>query len=104
VSAGTAVESNGFLISQPYVEGEEIRFRDRTWAFRDPSGTEKRVRGPKEYRHALSTIINSFIGNGFRIDGFWEEVEVDFAAKVGSWEHFQSVAPPWLILWATKTQ
>jgi ubiquinone/menaquinone biosynthesis C-methylase UbiE len=93
---------NGFLITQPYIEGEEIQYTDRVWNFADPSGQEKKVAGPKEYRHTLSTIINTLIENGLRVDGFWEETEVDPTAKVGSWEHFKSIAPPWLIVWATK--
>jgi SAM-dependent methyltransferase len=93
---------NGFLISQPYVDGDQIECMDPYWIFADPDGKDKKVEGPKEYRHALSTIINSLIANRFVIKGLWEEIGTKPNPEIGSWEHFKRVAPPWLTIWVQK--
>jgi 2-polyprenyl-3-methyl-5-hydroxy-6-metoxy-1,4-benzoquinol methylase len=92
----------GFLLSQPYVDGAQVTYADPYWEFTDPHGKNQRVQGPKEYRHSLSTIINSLISNGLIIKGFWETVGTELNPASGSWEHFMRVAPPWLTIWAQK--
>ena len=92
----------GFLLSQPYVDGAQVMYADPYWEFSDPEGKRQRIQGPKEYRHSLSTMINCLICNGFGIKGFWEEVGTEPNPETGSWEHFMKVAPPWLTIWAQK--
>ena len=92
----------GFLLSQPYVDGAQVTYADPYWEFSDADGKKQRVQGPKEYRHSLSTIINGLICNAFRIEGFWEAVGTEANPETGSWEHFMKVAPPWLTIWAQK--
>jgi hypothetical protein len=58
------------------------------------------VRGPRECRHTLSTVINGLVQHGFVILGAWEDAGGDLDAKPGTWEHFTSIAPPWLSFWA----
>jgi ubiquinone/menaquinone biosynthesis C-methylase UbiE len=93
---------NGFLLSQPYIDGAQIHYAEPYWTFTDQTGIKQRVEGPKEYRHSLSTIIKGLIQNGFEIDGMWEEVGTDPNPEVGSWEHFKKIAPPWLTIWVHK--
>ena len=93
---------SGFLISQPYIDGNEIRPMDPYWTFTDPDGNCRKIEGPKEYRHSLSTIINNLIANGFRLKGLWEKIGTEPNPEVGSWEHFKTIAPPWLTIWAQK--
>jgi SAM-dependent methyltransferase len=93
---------DGYLINRPYVDGGCIEYANPIWTFRDPEGRDRSVEGPREFRHSLSTIMNSLIGSGFRIDGFWEEIGKEEDPKTGSWEHFKKVAPPWLTIWGTR--
>jgi ubiquinone/menaquinone biosynthesis C-methylase UbiE len=95
-------KDDGFIISSYYKDGAEVENADPLWQFTDPEGKLHRVRGPKEFRHYLSTIINTTIKSGLRILGLWEEVGAEQNPKHGSWEHFMRVAPPWLTIWGEK--
>ena len=94
--------NEGFLLTQPYVDGQQIKYRSPYWTFADSDGRERKVRGPREYRHSLSTIVNSLIACGFTIDGLWEDLATGPSPKVGTWYHFRTLAPPWLTIWARR--
>ena len=64
-------------------------------------GTSRRVKGPKEFRHTLSTVVNGLVKQGFMIRGVWEEATDEANPPPGSWEHFKLITPPWLTFWAT---
>ena len=91
-------DGNGYPLSRQYADGELLG-EDPHWEFSDPTGVRQRVRGPREFRHTLSTLINGLIGAGFAISGFWEEANGDIGAKPGSWAHFTAVAAPWITFW-----
>ena len=59
-----------------------------------------RIRGPREFRHTLATLVNGLIGRGFAIQGMWEGDAGRLDATPGTWGHFQAYAPPWLTIWA----
>ncbi|MFW5738388.1 MAG: hypothetical protein ACOCYX_05705 [Spirochaetota bacterium] len=61
------------------------------------------MEGPVEYRHSLSTIVNRCIAEGPSIDGLWECLGDAADPEPGSWDHFERVAPPWLVVWTTRT-
>ncbi len=88
----------GYLHKMPDIDGEEIF--DSEWEFLDEDGNHHRVRGPREFRHALSTLINGLVELGFTILGFWEGPHIDEPATPGSWEHYLQVAQPNCTLWA----
>ncbi|MDP8237541.1 MAG: methyltransferase domain-containing protein [Candidatus Hatepunaea meridiana] len=90
----------GYSVKRTYTDNAEVLSDDPYWDVKSQTGDIKRVRGPKEYRHILSTVINGIIRNGFVILGLWEKLNGDPDAKPGSWEHFKSIAPPYLTLWA----
>ncbi len=92
----------GYAVEFPYVDGQEMAFEDMAWAFEDADGKGKRVDGPREWRHALSTVVNGLIERGLSILGLWEDGTGDAGAEPGSWEHFTSMFPPWLIVWARR--
>lgn len=91
---------NGYALRQPYLDGAELIFSDPHWDIYAEDGTTKRVIGPHEYRHTLSTLINTLAEQGFIILGTWEELTNDPNAQPGTWEHFKFIAPPWLTIWA----
>jgi SAM-dependent methyltransferase len=90
----------GYLLHRPYVEGEII-FDDLYWDIDDEDGNNKRVKGPKEFRHTLSTLLNGLIKQGFMILCMTEDTGDDPDAEPGTWQHFMAVAAPWLHFWAS---
>ena len=95
----------GYRLWDTYGDGE-LSIADPHWEFADPDGENQRVRGPREFRHTLTTLINGMIGQGFRLVRVGEygagEGESDAGAEPRTWEHFKSVAPPYLDFWAVR--
>jgi len=92
---------HGYLLKLPYVEGAQTVPRDYSWDIQSEDGTKRRVRGPREFRHTLSSILNGLIKQQFVILGLWEETSGESNAKPGTWQHFETIAVPFLSLWAT---
>lgn len=90
----------GYPLKQPYLNGAELVFADAAWTFEDHTGAQRRVTGPREFRHTLSAVINGLVQHGFVVLGLWEELSQEPDAASGTWEHLKSIAPPWLTLWA----
>jgi SAM-dependent methyltransferase len=90
----------GYLLTSPYIDGAEAEAED--WDVEDENGAKQKMKGPREFRHTLSTIVNSLVANGCVILGLWEELTQDPAAPPGTWEHFKAIAPPWLTVWVMK--
>ena len=90
----------GYPLKEPYVDGAEVIFDNPYWEFEDSDGTPRRVEGPREFRHTLSTLVNGLIEQGFILLGVWEDDRGDAGVEPGSWEHFKAIAPPWLTFWA----
>lgn len=89
----------GYLVSRPYVDEQEIVGDDHEWDVWREDGSCVRVRGPHEYRHTLTTVFNTLIVNRLRLIGLWEETASDPNAEPGSWDHLQSILPPWFTIW-----
>jgi len=92
----------GYLLQDGYVEGAEAVCGDGYWDLTDTDGRARRVLGPHEFRHTLTAWINGLIRRGFRLVDVHEEPHGSSDAEPGSWEHFCSVAPPWLVVWARR--
>jgi SAM-dependent methyltransferase len=90
----------GYVLRRPFVEGTPIEFEDATWGIWE-DGREVRVEGPHEFRHSLASVVGGLIERGFALLGLWENADsADPEAEPGSWDHFCSIAPPYLELWA----
>jgi ubiquinone/menaquinone biosynthesis C-methylase UbiE len=92
----------GYPIWQPYKDGYQIETNDPNWNFIDNKGNEVKLESPNEFKHTLSTVLNSLIEKGFKLLRFEEYSEGDFNSEPGSWEHYVSIAPPWFFLWLEK--
>ncbi len=88
----------GYPLGLLYEDGAEILWTDPDWTVEDEDGMVWQVRGPREFRHSLSTVVNGLIGRGFVILGIWEEGDGDPKAAPGTWAHLKAVAPPWITL------
>lgn len=94
----------GYLMSEPYIDGAEIDhdrlFEVPEWTFENEYGAQHRIRGPREFRHTLSNILNGLTRRGFVLQRFGEETTDSVNPAPGSWEHYLSVVAPYMWLWA----
>ena len=92
----------GYPLTQPYLDGAPIQSEDESWVYRRDDGPASTppIPGPREYRHTLSTVVNGLVEHGFTIRRLADAVSIypDQTAEPGTWDHFVSVAPPWLIV------
>ncbi|MBE0695623.1 MAG: hypothetical protein IH586_01750, partial [Anaerolineaceae bacterium] len=64
--------------------------------------------GPREFRHTLSTVLNGLLGEGLSLLALHEERTMEpgkppaEGLEPGSWDHFMSVAAPWINIWMKK--
>jgi hypothetical protein len=93
----------GYPLSTIYVDAAEMVFENPDWDVWQDDGSVEKIVGPREFRHALSAIINTLVQNSFIILGLWEDsdsAKPDPEAEPGTWEHMIAVAPPFMRLWA----
>jgi ubiquinone/menaquinone biosynthesis C-methylase UbiE len=90
----------GYAIKQPYVDGAEVTYEDQEWVY-DRSKSDA-IPPPREFRHTLSTLISGLVEQGFVIQHVsdYSGFNPDPNAEPGTWDHFVSIAPPWLSFWA----
>ena len=92
----------GYSLNSHYIEGELVVTPDPEWVY--PEGAEELSRKTpevREYRQTFGKLLTSLIGLGFTLIHFSETKHrfPDPTAKPGTWDHFISVAPPWLHFW-----
>ena len=99
-------DGDGYPLRQPYLDGEPIQSVDEVWVFRQGDGASDEqarpaIPGPREYRHTLSTVVNRLAEHGFTIRRLADTVSIypNPDAEPGTWDHFVSIAPPWLIVY-----
>ena len=87
----------GYTLKQPYIDGAEVTYEDQSWVY-DRKKVNCSIPSPREYRHTLSTLVSGLVEQGFAIVHVADYVDIhpDPRAEPGTWEHFVSVAPPWL--------
>ena len=61
----------------------------------------QQVKGPREFRHTLKTLINGLVEQGFVILRVWETTSDEPDPEPGKFEHFKSIAAPYLTFWAS---
>jgi SAM-dependent methyltransferase len=86
---------NAYLLKHPYLDGEDLTQYYPDWDVPQPDGSQVKLPSPHEFRHTLSTVMNTLVGNGFDFLGLWECIEPDRDPAPGSWAHYTQVAPPW---------
>ncbi len=90
----------GYLLTQPFIDGTEIILDDPYWDIAGPDGIKLRVKGPREFRHSLGAILNGLISRGLVLLSVWEEIVETPEALPGSFLHLQTFAPSWLNVYA----
>jgi len=103
----------GYTLAYPHVEGMQVHAEEfwdvAPWDRPDPDSApssarqnlpKQQMRGPREFRHTLTVMVNGLIRRGFVMQGLWEEDLGSLDARPGSWDHFKAYAPPWLTIWS----
>ncbi|WP_160150397.1 class I SAM-dependent methyltransferase [Nonomuraea solani] len=85
----------GYTLRQPYTDEAATSYPDQEWVY-DRTSDGRSIREPREYRQTLSRIVNGLTGEGFLLTHLSEVHSDRPGLEPGSWEHFMSVAPPWL--------
>lgn len=94
-----AWDGETYLLHHPYRDGFETSTYYPTWDIEDEEGRWRQIASPREFRHILSTVINGLAASGFMILRLQEAMSEDPEPEPGTWEHYKSVAPPYLTLW-----
>ena len=90
-----AWDGQAYPLNGPYIDGEDLTERFPHWDVEQEDGSTIQLDSPHEFRHWLSTIINTLAGSGFTLLGLWEWMKDNANPEPGSWAHFTQIAPPW---------
>jgi SAM-dependent methyltransferase len=92
----------GYTLKYPYLDGAEVACEDQDWVY-DRNQTNEPIQSPREYRHTLSTLIGGLVEQSFVIlhVSDYTDFYPNSKAEPGTWDHFVSIAPPWLSCWAS---
>jgi SAM-dependent methyltransferase len=88
-------DGNAYPLTNPYIDGEDLSERFPDWDVKQPDGSKVKCDSPHEFRHTLSTVLNSLTGNGFSLLGLWEWMKKEEKSEPGSWSHYTQIIPPW---------
>lgn len=91
-----AWDGNAYPLCLPYIDGEDITQHFPHRDVNQVEGKHIKLDCPHEFRHRLSTVLNTMTKSGFNFLHLQEYVLEDAHAEPGSWPHFTQVAPPWL--------
>lgn len=97
-----AWDGETYLLHHPYIDGFETSTYYPTWEIEEDDGRWRQVASPREFRHTLSTVVNQLVANGFLILRLKEALSEEPNPEPGTWEHYKSVAPPYLTVWALR--
>jgi hypothetical protein len=90
-----AWNGSAYPLVHAYLDGEDITRIFPHWDVADTDGQVQKIDSPHEFRHGLSTVLNTLAASGFAMLGFWEWMRLEENPQSGSWAHFTQIAPPW---------
>lgn len=89
-------DGKAYPLKGRYQDGEDLTMQFPHWDVTQPDGSTVKIDSPHEFRHTLSTLLNTLVSNGFVLLGLWEWIEQEENPQPGSWAHFTQVAPPYI--------
>lgn len=95
-----AWDGETYLLHHPYLDGFEVSQYYPTWDLEDEHGGWQQIASPREFRHILSTVVNTLVQNHFVVLRMQEAMSDEAEPEPGTWEHFKWVAPPYITVWA----
>jgi SAM-dependent methyltransferase len=90
-----AWDGSAYPLNRPYIDGDDITHYFPQWDVDQDDGSTVKLDSPYEFRHNLSTVLNTMAQNGFIFLHLQEYMLKDENPEPGSWPHFTQVAPPW---------
>ncbi len=90
-----AWDGKAYPLSRPYIDGEDLTPYFPHWDVTQTDGKQVKLDSPHEFRHTMSTVLNTLAKNGFIFLHFQEWMHQDETPAPGSWPHYTQVAPPW---------
>jgi SAM-dependent methyltransferase len=96
-------EWNGesYPLKHPYFGPAELTEMFPHWTLYKDDGTPRQIKSPREFRHPLSSLLNNLIKQGFILLHMQEATPDNPNPEPGSWDHYMTVAPPYLTFWTT---
>lgn len=88
-------DGKGYHLQGLYTDGEDISHYYPQWDAEQADGSVVKVPSPHEFRHSMSTVLNSLASNGFILLHLEEWMRHNENPEPGSWPHFTQCAPPW---------
>ena len=85
----------GYRLRGLCTDGEDTSHYNPTWDVAQPDGSAIVVPRPHEFRHNLSTVMNTMAHNGFIFLHLTEWRREADTLEPGSWPHFTQCCPPW---------
>ena len=95
-------EEGGYPLMHKYIDGFEASTIYPDWDVQDQDGEWQKISSPREFRHALSTMVNGLVKEGFTILALDETTSSEADPEPGSWEHFLAVTAPYITIWARR--
>jgi len=90
-----AWDGTAYPLNRKYIDGEDLTSYFPHWDVTLPDGAQVKLDSPHEFRHTLSTVLNTMVENGFNFIHLQEWMKPDKNPEPGSWTHFTQIAPPW---------
>jgi len=90
-----AWDGKAYPLNRLYIDGEDLLAYFPHWDVTQPDGNQVKVDSPHEFRHTMSTVLNTMAKNGFVFLHFQEYMRKEENPEPGTWSHFTQVAPPW---------
>jgi len=90
-----AWDGAAYPLNHKYIDGEDLTTYFPHWDVALPDGSQVKLDSPHEFRHTLSTVLNTMAENGFNFLHLQEWMKPDQNPEPGSWPHFTQIAPPW---------
>ncbi len=90
-----AWDGSSYPLNLFYVDGEDLTQYFPHWDVSQADGSTIKLDSPHEFRHNLSSVLNTMAQNGFIFLHIQEYMCKDENPKLGTWPHFTQVAPPW---------
>ncbi len=90
-----AWDGNAYPLNRLYIDGEDTTQYFPHWDVGQEDGSTVKIESPHEFRHTLSTVLNTLAQNEFIFLYLNEYMVKEDDPKPGTWAHFTQVSPPW---------
>jgi SAM-dependent methyltransferase len=94
----------GYVLQGLYQDGEDLSERFPYWSVAQPDGSVIQVESPHQYRHCLSTVLNTLTRHTFTLLHISEWIIREENPAPNSWAYMTQAVPPFMnSLWRLDT-